>query len=189
MSANGHPTNAQALMSLYAIQQAMCYRATLKSIGSGNSIKGCWNGIRRENRETSFRLFTRGQQRGCLCCGEKLSTNSTGDHLLALAQGGPAGAQNYSPLCARCNSSKGAREFFTWWARKDKSVVGLPADLLCAYARLWWQKHERDGTLDDPAPPALVKAVLTLRGALPLAQQWALYRAREASLSLAQEAA
>src|SRR3954465_14510235 len=112
MAGAERPTNAQALMSLYAVQQAMCYPATPQSISSGNSIKGCWNGIRRENRETSFRLFTRGQLRGCLCCGEKLSANSTGDHLLALAQGGPAGAQNYSPLCGRCNSSKGKSEFF-----------------------------------------------------------------------------
>jgi len=174
-------------MSLYVLQQAMCYPATAGTICSDNSVKGCCNGIRRENRSNSFRLYERGQKKGCLHCDGAMAKGSTGDHLLARHSGGPDGAQNYIPLCGRCNSSKGKTEFFTWWQKKNRSAAELPADLLCAYARLWWQKHEADGTLDMPAPTALVRAVLELRAALPIEQQWAVYHAREASLALALE--
>lgn len=176
-------------MSLYALQQAMCYPATAGTICSDNSVKGCHNGIRRENRSNSFRLYERGQNKGCLLCGKPMAKGSTGDHLLALHSGGPEGAQNYIPLCGRCNSSKGKTEFFAWWQRKGKSATNLPADLLCAYARLWWQKYEAEDMLDMQASPALVQAVLEIRGTFPIEQQWAVYRAREASLAMAAESA
>lgn len=182
---NHEPTNAQALMALYTMQQARCYPANTVSVCSENSTKGCAAGIRRENRSTSFRLYEHGQKHGCLQCGKPLAVKSTGDHLLALHLGGPDGAQNYVPLCGRCNSSKGARDFFAWWQKKGRRMDELPVDVLCAYARLWWQKHERDGTLDEPAPAALVAAVIELRDSFPPAMQRALLHARARSTEMA----
>lgn len=179
------PTNAQALMALYAMQQALRYPATPGSVCSANSIKGCVAGIKRENRQTSFRLYEYGQAHGCLQCGKPLAIKSTGDHLLALHHAGPYGAQNYLPLCGRCNSSKGSREFFAWWAKKDRRVDELPVDVVCAYARVWWQKCESDGTLDDPASEALVLAVIALRNGFSLPMQRALLHAREQSSAVA----
>jgi len=179
------PTNAETLMALYTMQQALCYPANAGSVCSVNSIKGCAAGIRRENRSTSFRLYVYGQEHGCLQCGKPLAVDSTGDHLLALHAGGPDGAQNYVPLCGRCNSSKGAREFFSWWGKKGRRVDELPVDVLCAYARLWWRKHEQDGTLDQPAPEALIAAVINLRDGFSLPMQRALRTAREQSSRLA----
>ena len=56
--------------------------------------------------------------------------------------------------------------------------------MLCSYARLYWQKHDRDSTLDEPAPVALRRAVRALLDALPSDQhRIALLRAVKASLS------
>ncbi len=98
MSARRDPTNAEALMALYALQQSTRYPATPDSVASRNSIVGYRNGIRRENRKNSFRLYVHGVFKGCLECGKPIPSDSTGDHLLPRSAGGPEGAQNYVPL-------------------------------------------------------------------------------------------
>lgn len=159
------PTCGQGLLALYALQTAMRHAATPGSIA--NHRDGYLAGIRRENRSNSFRLFVHGVFIGCLGCGKRIPSDSQGDHLLPLAAGGPEGAQNYVPLCGRCNSSKCARDFLEWWGSHGRSATELTADVLTAYARLWFQKRERDGTLEHPAPPALRNAVRELLDALP----------------------
>lgn len=46
--------------------------------------------------------------RRCLRCGAR-GVKLTKDHVIPLAEGGSNSASNLQPLCARCNSSKGAR--------------------------------------------------------------------------------
>ncbi len=63
-------------------------------------------GLVGDNRKLALRLARRSR---CLACAVELPSGSTGDHVIALAAGGPAGAENYLPLCGRCNASKGGR--------------------------------------------------------------------------------
>ena len=116
------------------------------------------------NRRVVIRLI---QRDTCLCCGRAMAENSTGDHLVALANGGGAGADNYVALCGRCNSSKGTRDFLAWWLQRGRRVSELPGDVLTAYARLTFQNERRLGVLTKPAPPALLRANAELAEQLP----------------------
>lgn len=44
----------------------------------------------------------------CLCCGDNCNGKPTMDHVVPLALGGPHDKTNLQPLCALCNSVKGA---------------------------------------------------------------------------------
>jgi hypothetical protein len=169
-------THRQALLLLYAIQQCGRFSATPTTFL--NQRDGIQNGIRRQNRETAFRLYMHGWFHGCLACGALLATGTTGDHLIPSKLGGSDSANNYLPLCGRCNSSKGTIDFLEWWTvKKKRRATELPHDVICAYSRLWWEHHEAANTLDDPAPPAMLAAVRELADRLPLAHRNAAWKA------------
>jgi hypothetical protein len=130
------------------------------------------------NRRVVIRLIQFGR---CLGCEREMAESSTGDHLVAIANGGGAGIDNYVPLCGRCNSSKGTRDFIAWWLQRGKRIGELPPDVLTAYCRLTFQNERRLGALTKPAPTALVRAVEELADELSLAHRDAL-RARVAAI-------
>jgi hypothetical protein len=165
-------TNDQCLTALYAMQQwAHAHGAARPADFITRNAHTYRTGIRRENRLVSFRLHDHGRNHGCLACGGAIPAGSAGDHLIPTAEGGPDGAQNYIPLCGRCNSSKGVKDLFDWWiGHLGKSLGDLGAalrDVLCAYARLTWAHHDSRGTLDDPAGDHLRSAVRELADSLP----------------------
>lgn len=125
--------------------------------GPGFFHKRNWfRALSNHNRRVSFRLQRYGR---CLRCAEELPEDSTGDHLVPRSRGGPDDAQNYAPLCKRCNVGKRARDFAEWWTSSGLSLASLPqrvaADVLCAYARLRYRLALDDGDLDSPAPSYL----------------------------------
>ena len=157
-------TVLQGLLALYVLQDV----ARLAEQGARPSPDwiarhGLVPGITNSNRKGVMRLIRRPD---CLSCENKLSDGSTGDHIIAVAAGGPAGVENYIPLCGRCNSSKGTRDLLAWWRLRGRPVSLLPPDALCAYARLSFAHHQRLGTLNSPAAAALVQAVEELTRAL-----------------------
>ena len=163
----------QSLLALYCLQDVMRLAA------QGRHVPATWIkrhgllvGITGDNRKNILRLA---RTQHCLACRERLPEGSTGDHIIALASGGPAGAENYLPLCGRCNASKGKRDLLDWWHAKGRSATELPPDVLCAYARLAFAQHRRLGTLGEPASAALSYAIGELVGALlDPEQEWML---------------
>jgi len=118
----------------------------------------------RSNRRVTLRMV--GQP--CIRCGGALSSNSTGDHIISKAQGGADGAENYLPLCGRCNSSKGTKDLLTWWVSfLGRSPADLSDDVLCAYARLLYRWHSDRCSLDEDAIDSVWTAAHDLIMALP----------------------
>jgi hypothetical protein len=160
-------TNAEALVLLHILQSwsRLPLAKDGRPYGPGWFDKRDWiTALRQDNRRVSLRLA---RLDGCVRCGGALPPDSTGDHLVPLADGGPMGAHNYIPLCRSCNSSKGRRDFLVWWARSGRFVTDIPADVLASYSRLVFQAHEAAGTLDHDAPEALQRAVAVLLPLLP----------------------
>jgi hypothetical protein len=93
--------------------------------------------------------------------------SSTGDHIIPLSDGGPAGAQNYLPLCRSCNASKGRKDFFEWWIQNAKNACDLDNDVICAYARLKFSWLRERGKELDAAPDYLYTAIAQLCDSLP----------------------
>lgn len=58
---------------------------------------------------------------GCAYCGT--NAQLTIDHLIPRYSGGPDSADNTVWACRSCNSSKGARDMFSWWASRDGAEV------------------------------------------------------------------
>ena len=78
----------------------------------------------------------------CVACGNAPSTNSTGDHLIALSKGGPQSIENHAPFCRSCNSSKGDKDLLEWWfVVKGRSLLDLNIDVLTAYLRMAHRYH------------------------------------------------
>jgi hypothetical protein len=136
---------------------------------------GYWEAIlqRGHNRKLTFRLLAWAH---CLNCGAPMPEGSTGDHLIPLSEGGPAGAENYIPLDRVCNSSKGPRDFWAWWYYgQNKTLADVPheilPDLLCAYARLryHWLRARRE--LDLAAPNHILALIHSCQALMP-ARHW-----------------
>jgi len=161
------PTNQQALLALYMLQDAARVKASSGTVPGAQWIEGhgVIVGITNVSRKAAIRLI---RASTCLNCAEPLSPESTGDHLLALANGGPAGLENYVPLCGRCNSSKGTRDFLDWWIeRRGRSARELPPDVLATYCRLQFAQCVRLGTLGKDASTSLGGAITDLGDVLP----------------------
>jgi len=132
-------------------------------------------GLVGDNRKLALRLARRSR---CLACAVELPSGSTGDHVIALAAGGPAGAENFLPLCGRCNASKGTSDFLVWWRQKGRSALELGPDALCSYIRLAFAHQRRLGSLNDPAAAALAETIAELRDELLDEEQDSMTRQR-----------
>lgn len=161
------PNVQQALVATYLLQDWLRLRQqTGESYGpSWFARHGVLVGISSvEARKSAIRLVLSGE---CVGCGEPVPLGSDGDHLLPLAGGGSWGLENYIPLCARCNSSKGDRDFLAWWRKRGGLAQDIPPDVLLAYARLSFRHHVRLGTTGRPAAQPLATAVSELMELLP----------------------
>lgn len=160
-------TTREALVAIYAIQtwlHARTPEGRTYSAGFFLSRTDYWEpALRKENRRVSLRLA----RQPCIVCGEALSENSTGDHIIPLSKGGPPGATNYLPLCKSHNSSKGARDLFAWWQGRGGEVRELSPDVLCSYSRLLYQWSAERHCLDWPAAAPLVEGLVNLVEAAP----------------------
>jgi hypothetical protein len=157
--------NERALVALYLLQDFRRVTEASQPPAPGWFHRhGVVVGITGENRKLTARLVRRTD---CLACLSPLPQDSTGDHLVALANGGAPGLANYIPLCGRCNSSKRTRDFLEWWELRGRSVAELPVDVLAAYCRLTFQ-HLRDRRqIGKPAPAWLRRALSALSETLP----------------------
>jgi hypothetical protein len=103
----------------------------------------------------------------CIGCGENVAVDSEGDHIIPVSRGGPAGLENYIPMCRSCNASKGNRDLFEWWLDKERSFAAMHPDAVTAYCRLMLPRLSYERTLHKPAPPALMAALGQLAASLP----------------------
>lgn len=118
--------------------------------------------LRMESRNTVTRLNA---TRQCAYCGGPVPENSTGDHIVPLALGGPQSAENRAPCCRSCNSSKSDRDLLDWWVRqRSRSIEGLNVDLLRIYLRLMCRLLEGNDRLLEEAPDIWVRAVAQAEG-------------------------
>jgi len=107
-----------------------------------------------ESRKTVLRLAKLGR---CVSCGVKVNVGS-GDHIVPLSRGGPQSAENFMPLCRRCNSSKGSKDLLEWWIGCGRHIKDLNHDALTIYLRLKYRLTSEE-ELDSPAPWFVHKAV------------------------------
>jgi hypothetical protein len=111
-----------------------------------------------DSRDTVRRLNLLGK---CMNCGAVVSPNSTGDHIIPLAKGGPQSSVNLEPLCRSCNSSKGDKDLLEWWIEgEQKTIDMLNVDALCIYLRFMYQMLERQNMLQEEVPDYCEAAVL-----------------------------
>ena len=102
-----------------------------ESYGPGFFTNRCkYSGIFRESRKVVMRLI----RSPCIICGEPLSYNSEGDHVIPVSKGGRDNISNFIPLCKRHNASKGNRDLMKWGIQKQ-FIDRFSPDVLCTYAR------------------------------------------------------
>lgn len=120
-------SNRRLLLQIAAIQ------AWRRPGCSNLNLKNWYQVLFSKNRQVTIRLIRKWK---CFACGAGLAEGSTGDHLIALAEGGSDSIENFSPLCQPCNSSKGKIDLLVWWHTRGRKLNELSPDVLCAYARL-----------------------------------------------------
>ena len=115
-------------------------------------------------RRVALRLARR---TGCLACGKELRPGSTGDHIIPVSAGGPQGLENYIPLCASHNASKGTKDLLEFWRYIGRPACELPADALIAYSRLMFVRVRDRDLLRANASPEAYEVVEELFQRLP----------------------
>ena len=134
-------TRRHALFALYAVQDWECLPKNRPDpYAPGffyNRIQGVLNGLQNVSRDTALHHIHSGT---CLVCDAPIDLlRSTLDHLMPRSDGGPQSPSNVLMLCRRCNSSKGQKDLLEWWLFKSYKVGDLPRNILCLYARIYWQ--------------------------------------------------
>ena len=156
-------TNFECLCSIYAIQnfvrannnRSEKYEETYGPGFFTNRYQ--YSGIFRESRKVVMRLI----RSPCIICGEPLSYNSEGDHVVPVSKGGRDNISNFIPLCKGHNASKGNRDLMEWGIQKN-FIDKFSPDVLCTYAREIFQFQKESGGLYSPAPDFLKSAVKEL---------------------------
>jgi len=97
-----------------------------------------WSDVSREDRI----LVERGKN-ACVYCDS--SEELCWDHLIPVSRGGPNIISNQVVACRKCNSSKGNKDIFEWYADRREEIPGLVKG---KYLKLVFDFHERMGTLD-----------------------------------------
>jgi 5-methylcytosine-specific restriction endonuclease McrA len=170
LTTDGLPAD-RAISRLWALLAIYLLQDWLRVAQNGHDSSPQWfrrhgllTAITSENRSVILRLARRTQ---CLACDEPIANDSTGDHLIAVANGGPASAENYIPLCRRCNVSKRTLDLLEWWQRRERSARELPPDVLACYVRLTYRHDHRTRTIAQSAPAYQLAAVRDLVAELP----------------------
>lgn len=127
------------------------------------------DGLKQESRGPVLRLAKRST---CVSCNSPVGSG-VGDHIIPLSKGGPHSAENFMPLCRKCNSSKGDRDLIEWWMIKGRNIKDLDLDALVIYLRLRYRLATGE-ELKSPAPWYLVKAIKQAEETLPdeLKSEW-----------------
>jgi len=99
-----------------------------------------WSEVSREDRL----MVERGKTQ-CVYCGS--NANLSWDHLIPVSKGGPNIISNQVVACRSCNSSKGDKDIFEWYAGRHEEMPGLVKG---KYLKLVFDFHEAMGTLDLP---------------------------------------
>jgi hypothetical protein len=97
-----------------------------------------WSDIMKDDRKT----IERGKS-SCIYCD--CTNNLCFDHLIPLCKGGPNIISNQVVACRLCNSSKGDKDIFEWYAGRHEDI---PALVKSKYLKLVYAFHEAMGTLD-----------------------------------------
>jgi len=133
-------TQRHALFALYAIQEWECIPPRDDPYAPGifyNKIPGILHGLENVSRQTVFRHL---KTAVCLICDTPVDLErSRLDHIMPRQDGGPDDPSNSLILCRSHNSSKGAKDLLEWWLFKGFKVADLPRNILCLYARIYWQ--------------------------------------------------
>lgn len=166
MSVRVQLTTSEGLVALYMLADYQRVRGT----NSGPPQPGwfarhaVFTGINASNRGTVTRALAAGC---CVYCRGSVTNGSTGDHVLALDDGGPAGLENFMPCCRSCNSSKGSKDLLVWWHSRGLAFASLEPDVLITYCRLAFANAVRLRKPTAPASDALAVAVRELAACLP----------------------
>ena len=118
--------------------------------------------LQSESRKTIIRLIS---YRKCLMCGTDVGLGQ-GDHVIPISKVPYHCAENYAPLCKRCNASKGAKDLLEWWIGKGKCITELHPDALTVYLRLKFRFTPPE-ELHLPAPEYFKIALQQAESTLP----------------------
>ena len=118
--------------------------------------------LQSESRKAVIRLIA---YRKCLMCGADVGLGQ-GDHVIPISKVPYHCAENYAPLCKRCNASKGAKDLLEWWIGKGKCITELHPDALTVYLRLKFRFTPPE-ELHLPAPEYFKIALQQAESTLP----------------------
>ena len=88
----------------------------------------------------------------CAYCGDKKSSLAD-EHIIPKNVIGEVMADHNHNLvlsCKSCNSSKGTKEFLSWWDIKFGENILPPKHVLSKYLKFLYRLHEANGTLNHP---------------------------------------
>jgi len=136
------------------------YRPGLSLLKKG--VEAALKSLNSESRKTVLRLARFGR---CVSCNVAVNVSS-GDHIIPLSKGGPQSAENFMPLCKKCNSSKGSKDLLEWWISGGRHVKDLNHDALTIYLRLRY-RIAREKERSPPAPWYLREALKQAEETLP----------------------
>jgi len=125
-------------------------------------FKSAVGGLQQESRGPVLRLAKLGT---CVFCNTPVG-NGVGDHIIPLSRGGPNSAENFMPLCKRCNSSKGTKDLIEWWISKGRHIRELNLDALVIYLRLRY-RLATEKALKSRVPWYIAKALAQAEETLP----------------------
>ena len=114
--------------------------------------------LKSESRKTVLRLARLGK---CISCGAKVGEGA-GDHIIPVSKGGPQSAENFMPLCRKCNSSKGNKDLLEWWIGQGRNIKDLNQDALTIYLRLRYRLRHKIQAPIEPLRKAIEQAKETL---------------------------
>jgi len=123
--------------------------------------------LKDSGRKTFLRLAN---MHRCYACGAPVNPLADGDHVIPKSKGGASGAENFAPMCAKCNSSKGSKDMLEWWAVQGKTLELLNPDVMVVFVRIMYFLLSENGLLDTPAPGPTTYLLDRFAASLPTQQ-------------------
>jgi len=171
-----HLTAHDALCRLAAgqiwIRSGRAKDMTWYGAGHLRRIQNFENTLKHSGRKPVLRLANRHR---CYACDTGVNPFATGDHIVPSAKGGPPSADNFAPMCAFCNSSKGDQDLIAWWLTKGGTLWSLDPDVTVQYCRVTYSRLVALEMLGSPAPEPVIRLLSQFADSLPTAEHTAAF--------------
>ena len=140
--------------------------------GRRRRVQDFENTLKHAGRKPVLRLANRHR---CYGCDTGVNPFANGDHIVPSVKAGPSSADNFAPMCPRCNSSKGDQDLPEWWLKKGRTLWSLDPDVIVQYCRVMYPHLAKLEMLDSPAPEPVIRLLSQFSDSLPTVEHTAAF--------------